>query len=607
MQWQAWATILVVVLMVLGVARGRAGTDIVVVASVVLLVLLGILTPNEALAGMANPGMITVAVLYVVVAGLNETGAVRWVGSLLLGQPASETRALARLMLPVTAISGLVNNTPIVAMMIPAIRDWTRQHGLSASTFMIPLSYAAILGGTCTLIGTSTNLVVHGEWTATGREPLPLFSIAAIGLPVAACGVIYMLTIGKRLLPRRAPVLAPSGDAKSYTVEMLVAAGGPLPGKSIEQAGLRRLPGLYLAEVERSGAILAAVGPDEVLQSDDRLVFVGDVSSVVDLQKIRGLEPATDQVVKLSEPRPNRVLIEAVVSNTHPLIGRSIREGRFRSRYNAVVIAVARNGEQIRRKIGDIVVRSGDVLLLEAPRQFITEHRNAKDYYLVSEVSESAAPRHNRAVISIAILLGMVLIATIQPTLPISTISGAPLKLGMLHAAVIAAGLMLLTRCCSGWQARKSVDWVVLVTIAGSLALGKAMDNSGAADAIGSVITTLSGSNPWIAIVLVYVATTLLTELVTNNAAAVLMFFVAESAAETLGVSFTPFVFTIMMAASASFSSPLGYQTNLMVMGPGGYRFTDYVRVGLPLNALSCTLTSIIAPLAFGFGASGAS
>ncbi|MEL6795939.1 MAG: SLC13 family permease [Planctomycetota bacterium] len=601
MAWQGWATIAVIALMVVGVARGRTGTDIVLVASVAILVLLGVLTPTEALAGMANPGMITVAVLYVVVAGLNETGAVRWLGSLLLGRPRTKTLALARLMLPITAISGLVNNTPIVAMMIPALRDWTRQHGFSASTFMIPLSYAAILGGTCTLIGTSTNLVVHGEWTATGNDPLGLFSIALIGVPVACVGLLYMLTIGQRLLPKRAPVLSSSGDARAYTVEMTVAAAGPLPGKTIEQAGLRHLPGLYLAEVERGGAILAAVGPDEVLQADDRLVFVGDVTSVVDLQKIRGLEPATNQVVKLDEPRPSRVLVEAVVSNSHPLIGRTIRAGKFRSRYNAVVIAVARNGEQIRRKIGDIVVRSGDVLLLEAPRQFLTENTNTRDYYLVSEISDSAPTRHNRAVISILILLGMVLIATIQPVLPIPTVSGQPLKLGMLHAAVIAAGFMLITRCCSGWQARKSVDWIVLVTIAASLGLGKAMETSGAADAIGTLITTVAGSNPFIAIVLIYIMTTLLTELVTNNAAAVLMFFVAQSAAIELGVQFEPFVFAIMMAASASFSSPLGYQTNLMVMGPGGYKFTDYVRVGLPLNVISCTLTCLIAPLAFGF------
>ncbi|MEM9166571.1 MAG: SLC13 family permease [Planctomycetota bacterium] len=601
MDWQAWLTLGVIGLMVLVIARGRFGPDVIVVAAAALLVFSGVLTVDQALSGMANPGMITVAVLYVVVCGLTETGAVRWLGANLLGRPRSQLIALTRLMLPVSVLSAFVNNTPIVAMMIPALRDWTRQRGWSASTFMIPLSYAAILGGTCTLIGTSTNLVVHGEWLESGREPLGLFSIALIGLPVAAAGTAYVLLFGRHLLPKRAPALSVRDDAKAYTVEMVVASGGPLPGKTIEQAGLRSLPGLFLAEVDRGGSILAAVGPDEKLQAGDRLVFVGDVTSVVDLQKIRGLE-ATEQVVKLNEPRPSRVLVEAVVSNSHPLLGKTIKEGRFRSRYNAVVIAVARNGERVRKKIGDIVIRTGDVLLLEAPRQFLSQQRDARDFYLVSEVSGFAPVRHNKAILSLLIVIGMVLIATIQPTLPVPMVAGGQVKLGMLHAAVLAAGLMLVLRCCYGWQARASVDWVVLVTIAGSLAIGKALDVSGAADGIGALITSVAGSNPWIALALVYVLTTLLTELVTNNAAGVLMFFVAEAASEAMGVSFVPFVFTIMMAASASFSSPLGYQTNLMVMGPGGYKFTDYTRVGLPLNVMCCLLTTVIAPLAFPFG-----
>ncbi|MGP1273243.1 MAG: SLC13 family permease [Phycisphaerales bacterium] len=600
MDWQGWVTIGVIGLMVAVLIRGRFGPDVVVVGAAAALVFLGILTPQEALDGMANPGMATVAVLYVVVCGLTETGAVRWLGAYLLGRPRTQMGGLVRLTVPVVALSGFVNNTPIVAMMIPALRDWARQRGWSASTFMMPLSYAAILGGTCTLIGTSTNLVVHGEWLASGREPLGLFSIAVVGVPVAIAGLVYMLTIGRGLLPRRSSVLSVRDDARAYTVEMMVSPTGPLPGRTIEQAGLRHLPGLYLAEVEREGSILAAVGPDEALRANDRLVFVGDVSSVVDLQKIRGLD-ATDQVVKLNEPRPNRVLVEAVVSNTHPLLGRTIREGRFRSRYNAVVIAVARNGEQIRRKIGDIVIRAGDVLLLEAPRQFIPQQRDARDYYLVSEVSGFTPVRHNRAILSVLIVLGMVLIATTEPVLPIPMIAGGQVQLGMLHAAVLAAGLMLIMRCCSGGQARRSVDWVVLITIAGSLAMGRALEVSGAAAAIGGLVTGLSGSNPWLTLALVYALTLLLTELVTNNAAALLMYFVAKSAAEKLGVDFTPFVYTIMVAASCAFASPLGYQTHLMVMGPGGYKFTDFIRAGLPLNVLCGVVAVAMVPLAFPF------
>jgi di/tricarboxylate transporter len=593
---QGWFTLAVIAGVLVALIRARAGTDVILAAAVAVLVLAGVLTPAQALAGMANPGMISVAVLYVVVCGLTETGAVRWMGSLLLGRPNDPRIGLLRLTVPVVMLSAFVNNTPIVALMIPAVREWSRQRGWSASRFMMPLSYAAILGGVCTMLGTSTNLVIQGEWVSEGRAPLGLFSIAVVGLPVALAGLAYLLLVGRRLIPERVPALSAREDARTYTVEMLVAPAGPLPGRSIEQAGLRHLPGLFLAEVERDGGVLPAVGPEEILQPNDRLVFVGDVSSVVDLQKIRGLEPATDQVVKLRDPRPARVLVEAVVSNSHPLIGHSIREGRFRSRYNAVVIAAARNGERIRRKIGDIVLRPGDVLLLEAPRRFIADNRDARDYYLVSEVDDSAPIRHNRALLALGVLVLMVLIAFLEPTVPLVGV-----RLGFLHAAVLAAGLMLALRCCSGTQARRSVDWIVLITIAGSLGLAKALEASGAAAAIGGLVTTLSGSSPWVTLAVIYVVTMVLTELITNNAAALLMYFVAKSAADKLGVDFTPYVYAIMVAASCAFASPLGYQTHLMVMGPGGYRFGDFVRVGLPLNLLAGAITCLVIPLVFGW------
>ncbi len=602
MNWQAWTTLGVILAMVLVLVRGRYGPDVVIVAAVALLVFLGVLRPDEALEGMSNQGVATIAVLYVVVCGLTETGAVRWIGSIMLGRPRTQRGALFRLIAPVIALSGFVNNTPIVAMMIPAIDDFCKRRQWPVSKFMIPLSYAAILGGTCTLIGTSTNLVVNGEWVASGREPMGIFTIALVGVPFALVGAVYLMTVGSSLLPTRGSVLSPSDDARAYTVEMLVAAGGPLEGRTIEQAGLRHLPGLFLAEIERAGSILAAVGPNEKLQGGDRLVFVGQVDSVVDLQKIRGLEPATDQVVKLNEPRPNRVLVEAVISNSHPLLGQSVREGRFRTRYNAVIIAVARNGEQIRRKIGEIVIRQGDTLLLEAPRSFIAQMRDSRDYYLVSEVADSAPVRHEKAILAIGIVGLMVALATIQPTLPIPMVAGGGnVKVGMLHAAVFAAGLMLVLRCCYGWQARKSVDWTVLVTIAGSLALGKALEASGAAESIADTVVGLAGTNPWLILGTVYLMTMLLTEMITNNAAAVLMFFIAESASQKLGVEFQPFVITIMMAASASFSTPLGYQTNLMVLAPGGYKFGDYLRVGVPLNILGMVMTVGLTPLFFEF------
>jgi len=592
MGWQGWYTLGVVGLVLGLLIWNRIGTDIVIVAGVALLVFGGVLTPKEAVAGMSNEGMITVAILYVVVCGLTETGAVSWLGRKLLGRPRGALGAQLRLLLPVTTLSAFMNNTPLVAMFIPVVTDWCKKYQLSPSKLMIPLSYAAILGGTCTLIGTSTNLVVAGKWKASGRPELGIFEITAIGVPCAIVAIIYLMTLGRRLLPERKPVLSVKTDARSYTVEMMVEEGGPLVGKTIEQAGLRQLPGLYLAEIERGGEVIAAVGPEERLKGGDLLFFVGVVDSVLDLQKIRGLVPAPDQVKKLAAPRPNRSLIEAVVSHDSPLVGRSIREGRFRTVYNAVVIAVARSGERINQKIGDIVLRPGDTLLLEAPKAFLEQHRHSRDFFLVSQVENSTPIRHERATLALVILAGMVAIATFEPV-----VLGQ--KLQMLHAAVIAAGLMIVTRCCTGPAARRSIDWTVLVIIAASLGLGTAMEKSGAAATIAHTLVSMAQGNPWLTLAMIYLTTMCFTELITNNAAAMLVFPIADAAAANLGVDFKPFAFAIMMAASSSFSTPIGYQTNLMVMAPGGYRFTDYFRVGIPMNILMMISACLIIPMVY--------
>lgn len=600
MIWEAWFVLGVIAMMLALLMHGRFAPDVVIVASVSLLLLVdqaaSIITPGrppmilstkDAVAGMSNEGMLTVAVMYVVVCGLTETGAVAWLGEKILGRPKSIFGAQLRMLLPVTTLSSFMNNTPLVAMFIPMIRDWGKKLNISASKLMMPLSYAAILGGTCTLIGTSTNLVVSGLWQASGRQPLHFFEIAWLGVPCVLVGSVYLLSAARVLLPERKPVLSIQDDPRSYTVEMLIDAAGPLVGKTIEEAGLRSLPGLYLAEIERGDTMLVAVGRHERLAGDDRLVFVGVVESVVDLQKIRGLKPATDQVVKLSEPRPSRLLMEAVVSNSSPLVGRTVKEGRFRSVYNAVVIAVARNGKRVSGKIGDIVLEVGDTLLLEAPPVFARQHRDSRDFFLVSPIPGSHPLRHDRAVTALVILVGMVLLATL----------GERVGISMLHAAVIASGLMLLARCCTGPQARRSLDWQVLIMIAASLAMGKALQNTGASKMLAHYMIAMASGDPWWTLVLVYGTTMILTELITNNAAAVLVFPLADAAAGELGVDFKPFAFTIMMAASASFSTPIGYQTNLMVMAPGGYRFGDYLRVGIPLNLLMWLTTATVAPL----------
>jgi di/tricarboxylate transporter len=589
MTLEALIAMAVVALVIALLAFTRLAADVVLVAGVTLLLVSGVLTPGEALAGLSNEGMATVAVLYVVAAGLRETGAVDWLVQGVLGRPRNLFNAQLRLMAPVAAASGFMNNTPVVAMFLPAVIDWARRNRLPVSRLLIPLSYASILGGTCTLIGTSTNLVVNGLLTShAGLPGLGMFDITRVGLPAALIGIAYLVLLGRWLLPDRRPVMDPQDDPRRYTVEMLVQTSSPLAGKSVEQAGLRHLPGMYLVEIERDGEVIPAIAPHQRLKSGDRLVFAGILDSVVDLQRFRGLVPATDQVFKLDVPRPERSLVEAVVSDSGPLVGKSIREGRFRNVYHAAVIAVARNGERVQKKIGDIVLRPGDTLLLEADPSFVERQRNSRDFFLVSRLENSQPLRHERATAALAILAAMV----------VAVSAG---WVSMLLGALVAAGLMLVTRCVTGGAARAAVDWQVLIAIAASFGLGSALEKTGAAQQIAESLIALAQGSPWGTLTVVYLVTMLFTELITNNAAAVLVFPIALSTSQNLGVSFLPFAIAIMMAASASFSTPIGYQCNLMVYGPGGYRFTDYFRVGIPLNLLMAAVTLAIVPRVWGF------
>ena len=587
--WQAWTTIAVTVGVFLLNALTSLSAEIVFLGGTAVLFVSGILTEQDALAGFSNPGMITVAVLYIVVTGLSQTGGLNWISQRVLGLPQGHNAALLRLMAPVMGMSAFLNNTPVVAMFIPVVTDWSRKLRISPSKLMIPLSYAAIFGGICTLIGTSTNLVVNGLLvSATDLPGLRLFDLTLVGLPCAIAGTIYLFFSHPWLLPSRKPVISESDDVRQYTVEMMVSANSPLSGKSIEQAGLRHLPGLYLVEVIRNHHIIPAVSPKEVLCDDDRLVFIGAIDSIVDLHRLRGLQPATDEVFKLDTPRSERCLIEAVVSNTCPIVGKTIREGKFRTQYNAVVLAVARNGERLPGKIGSIRLKPGDTLLLEANANFLSQQRISNDFYLVNGIPDSEPLRHEKAPLALIILLMMVVLAAFG-------------WLSMLKAAILASAAMILTGCCSSVRAIRNIEWSVLLVIGAALSIGKALETTGAAGAIATSLIQFSGNNPWLALAIVYAVTNLLTEAITNNAAAALIFPIALALSQNLGVSFMPFAIAIMIGASASFSTPIGYQTNLMVYGPGGYKFSDFMRVGIPLNFLFWLITVTLTPLFYPF------
>lgn len=596
---EAFTTLFIIALIIGLLIFSGVSTDIILFGGLTILMVvpvptesgwkIGILTASEALAGLANPAPVAVGVLFIVAAGVKETGALEWVGRRVLGMPSTMLGAQLRVMSPVILMSAFLNNTPVVAMLIPLVNDWTKKLRISSSKLMMPLSFAAILGGMCTLIGTSTNLVVNGLVVAhTNLKPLSMFDLTWVGLPCAIVGAAFMAFIGQRLLPERKSAISTLQNPREYTIEMIIEPSSPLIGKTIAEAGLRHLPGAYLIEIDRRGIILQAVGPDEPLEADDRLVFAGIVESVKDLQKIRGLKPATDQVFKLNAQKSHRGLVEAVVSDACPLAGKTIREGRFRSTYNAAVIAVARNGARIQSKIGDIVLSAGDTLLLAAPPGFVNQQRNSRDFFLVSAVEDSAPVRYEKAWLAMLILLAMVVLAATE-LLPILT------------AAMLAAGLMVICRCCSTQAARRSIDWQVLMVIAAALGFGRAMEKTGAASFLAEMLLTALGRGPRLTLAAVYCATSVLSALITPAAAAALVFPIAISAAAQFGVNPMPYVIGLTIAAAGSFATPLSYQTNLMVYGPGGYKFSDYLKAGVPLTVIVGITAVALIPLFWPF------
>lgn len=590
MTWDAALTLAMITMIFGLLAFTRVAPDLIFLAALTVLLTFNVITPVEAFSGVANTGLITIAVLYIVAAALQETGVMSSLAGRLLGRPKSIALAQLRMMLPVTLMSAFLNNTPIVMMWLPVLDEWAKKYRISPSKLMLPLSYAAIFGGCCTILGTSTNLVITGLLAkeVPSLPPLNLFSIAKVGAPCAVLGLIYVMIASRWLLPDRRGVDQELSNPKEYTVEMLINPGSPLIGQSIEQAGLRHLRGMFLMEINRGAEVLPAVSPQTRLQVDDRLVFVGIVESVVELQRIRGLTPATNQVFKLDSPRETRVLIEAVVSDTCPLIGQTVRDGRFRTVYNAVIIAVSRNGERIRKKIGDIVLKPGDTLLLETLPSFLDQQRHSRDFYLVSRIEGYTAPRHRRAKVAAAIFLGMVIAAG----------SG---KIDLLHASMIAAGLMIITRCITSNVARSHVRWEVLIAIAASFGMGEAMMKTGLAGEIATTIIGRIGDHPFTALLVIYFMTMIMTEVLTNNAAAVLMFPIGLATAASLEANVLPFAIAIMLASSFGFATPLGYQTHMMVYGPGGYRFSDFLRMGTPLNIVMGIVAVPLIPIFWPF------
>jgi di/tricarboxylate transporter len=591
LDWQGWLTIGVVVAMLAAMVRGIAAPDLIMMGGLFALGLTGVLTPEETFSGFANPAMMTVGALFILSAAMRETGALEISLGRLFGKAKTELGGMTRTLPVLAGLSAFLNNAPIVAMMTPLVIDWARRHEISPSRLLIPLSYSTILGSIITIIGTSVTLTVAGLVIQSGMQPLSLFELAPVGIPICIVGLIYLLTVAPRILPVRVdPASEVGAQRREYTVAMIVEDNCTLIGQTIEEAGLRALPGLFLFEIERADRIISPVAPDETIQSGDRMVFAGVVSTIVDLQRIRGLVPApADDEERPSSADVRSPLVEAVVSRSSPLVHRTIKQANIRRVYDAAVIAVHRNGERVPGKIGSIVLRPGDTLVFQAAPGFIEAHQNSADFYLVSEVPESHAPRHERAWLAIAVFLTMVVLAATE-IIPISI------------GSFVAGGVLIATRCITGPEARKSVHMNVLMVIAAGLGIATAIEKTGTAAAIAKLLVNESRVlGPVALLATIYLVTMAMSEFLHHAASAALMFPIAMAAADQAGLDPRGFVIAVALGAACAFASPVTYQTHLLVYGPGGYRFTDFVRVGLPLDLICAAVAITLIPLIWPF------
>jgi di/tricarboxylate transporter len=587
----AFFTLATVGAMLLALVFEVMAPDVIVFSALGVLLLAGVLTPQEAFAGFANTGMLTVAVMFIVAYAAQTSGVLEFFANRVMGSETRGRRALLKMMLPVAGISAFLNNTPIVAMFTPAMRDWAIRRQLSPAKFLLPLSYAAIFGGICTLIGTSTNLVVNGLLIQEGVRSLSMFELGWVGLPCALAGVLYMASLGYRLLPDR-PDLAEdfARSGREYLLEMKVPAGSPLAGRSVEEAGLRHLDQLFLTQIHRNGEILAPVEPNDRLEAGDHLVFTGQVDGIVNLQKVTGLLPSHEKEFCRDMFRTGGgKIVEAVVSRSSPMLGKTLREGNFRARYDAAVLAVHRHGERLTERLGQVMLKPGDTLLLLAGEDFSKRWNYSREFYMVSKVTEVPAVNSRKTLIALVSLSGMVLLA-------------ATGIMDILNAAVLMTMVLLITRCLTVVEARRCLELNVLIVIAASLGIGKALTKTGAAAWIaGLVIEPVQNLGPVGLLAAIYLCTAILTEVITNNAAAALVFPIAMAAAGQQGLDPMPFAIAVAIGASASFATPIGYQTNMMVYGPGGYRFVDFLKVGIPLGLLYMVVALTVIPLVWKF------
>lgn len=563
--------------------------DLVAMGAFVLLLAIGVLDEKSALAVFSNPAPIIVSCMFVLSAALERTGTIEALGEWfekLAGK--KELRVLLVLMLIVAVLSAFVNNTPVVVVFMPIVLALARKHDLIASRFLIPLSYAAIVGGTCTIIGTSTNLVASGIAKESGLDEFGMFEVSKLGIVFVIVTFIYMLLIGRKLLPDRVTLstLFDSSAGKEFLTSVIISEESELIGKKISETSLSKIRDFRILEVSRSGKKINSPLKDIIFNSGDQLLVKSRVSGVVDVGGNSGIELGFEGGLGLQELQTeSAVLIEGVIGPGSSLVGRSIKELNFREKYDVIILALHRRGVNLRDKFEDVRLAFGDTILVEGAPDKINALSQERDFINLSQ-SNCRPLRRSKVPYAVGALLLFMVLAAFKV---------APLIVLALGAAL----LTLFSRCLEPSEAYEAIDWKVIFMIFGMLGLGTALQKVQVIQILADSLTgwALVLKNIYVLIALIYLVTAILTELISNNAVAALLTPVAISVAQAMDLDARPLVVAVMFAASASFSTPIGYQTNTYIYGAGGYKFTDFTRVGIPLTIILWAVSVILIPM----------
>lgn len=552
---------------------------------VIVLGFFGVLTPSEILQGFSNEQILVIIMLLLLGDIFRRTAVIDQLFDRVFRRTKSYKGFMVRMMGLVAPLSAFLNNTPLVAIMMPYVHRWSKNNGIKPSKLLIPLSYAAILGGCATLIGTSTNLIVNGlvvdQQIIPGMESLGLFEFAWVGVPMMIVGGIYLMLFSDKLLPDKEDVVEEFAEkTREYLVEVRVSEGSPLCNKTIEEANLRNLKGLFLVEIQREGERIMAVSPHEIIRNEDILVFAGNTETVADMVKSNnGMVPT--QVGMFSRKNHTEVR-EAVISHNSTLINKTVRESYFRGRYDAAIIAIHRNGERISGKIGPVKLKAGDVLLLLTGDDFNDRASETKDFYLISKVRDIRKPKLYESLLLIGGTIAAITLAGLNFT-------------SLFLALAVLLMVILLFKIASPKDLPKSIDYNLALIIAMSLALGTAMTKTGVAEYIARFVINVFKPFGDIGLLAgIYLITAILGAYITNKASAALIFPISLTMAADLGYDPVPFVLVVAFASAANFITPIGYQTNLMVYGPGGYSFKDFARIGTPLTIIYMAVTILM-------------